>query len=565
MEGDSSLHQWLQAKSDLLRKTQWLILWRLVFSSFMLLLTIFFHEKKDFPGAFPPGPLYFLIALQFCFSLVYILALLRLQAVKPIAVAQLLIDGLIVSGVVLVTGGLESLWFYLYFFVILTSGILFYRRGGALMAAYLSLLYGLLLLFQYQGILAEYLPGYEGLSSYRWGTFVYRYGMATAGFFLVGYLGSFFPEQSYRQRIELVAQRKNIDRLAEFNHLILHHLDMGLITLDSGEHILSINPAGEAILGQDTSRLKAQPVLEILPGLQHIPGWPNLLQGERFEVDYQHPDGQTLYLGFSLTYPREGQSTGLEKIITFKDLTQIHEMEDHLRQMDRLAMMGQMAAGIVHEIKNPLASISGSIQMIREELKEDGPGDRLINLVSREVEKLDALLNDFITFARPSQTSEKGVDLDEVIPGTIEMIQKNKGVAGTIQWELNLEPNLVLKIPPNELSQILWNLLTNALQAVSEGGHIRLVGRRLKEGRFRDGVEIRIRDDGPGITEDQGKRIFEPFFTTKEKGLGLGLSIVQKLVSQHQGIIKVSSPVEGGTEFILIFPPGQEKALTLSE
>jgi two-component system sensor histidine kinase PilS (NtrC family) len=295
-------------------------------------------------------------------------------------------------------------------------------------------------------------------------------------------------------------------------------------------------------------------VQEILPGLQHIPGWPNLTQGERSEVEYQHPDGQTLYLGFSVTYLREGQSTGLEKIITFKDLTQIHEMEDHLRQMDRLAMMGQMAAGIVHEIKNPLASISGSIQMIREELKEDGPGDRLINLVSREVEKLDALLHDFITFARPSQPSEKGVELDEVIPGTIELIQKNKGVSGTIHWELNLEPNLVLKMPSNELSQILWNLLTNALQAVPEGGHIRLTGRRIREGRFREGVEIRVGDDGPGIPEAQWKRIFEPFFTTKEKGLGLGLSIVQKLVSQHQGIIKVNSPVEGGTEFILIFP-----------
>ena len=531
----------------------------------MLLLTVFFQEKKELPGPFPSGPLYFLIALQFCFSLVYILALLRLQAVRPIAIAQLLIDGLIVSGLVLVTGGLESFWFYLYFLVILASGILFYRRGGALMAGYLSFLYGLLLLLQYQGILADYLVWYKGFSSYRWGNFSYQWGMATAGFFLAGYLGSFFPEQSYRQRTELIAQRKNIDQLAEFNQLIIHHLDMGLITLDSGEHILSVNPAGEVILGQATSRLKSRPVREILPGLQHIPGWPKLTQGERFEVDYQHPDGQTLYLGFSVTYLREGQSTGLEKIITFKDLTQIHEMEDHLRQMDRLAMMGQMAAGIVHEIKNPLASISGSIQMIREELKEDGPGDRLINLVSREVEKLDTLLHDFITFARPSQPSEKGVDLGEVIPGTIELIQKNKGVAGTIQWELDLEPNLVLKMPPNELSQILWNLLTNALQAVPEGGHIRLSGRRLREGRFRDGVEIRIGDDGPGIPEAQLKRIFEPFFTTKEKGLGLGLSIVQKLVSQHQGIIKVNSPGEGGTEFILIFPHPREKALTSAE
>jgi two-component system sensor histidine kinase PilS (NtrC family) len=561
----SALNHWLQTKSELLRKTQWLILWRLVFSSFMLLLTVFFQGRKELPGPFPSGPVYSLLALQFCFSLVYILALLRLQAVRPIAIAQLLIDGLIVSGLVLVTGGLESFWFYLYFLVILASGILFYRRGGALMAGYLSLLYGLLLLLQYRGILADYLVWYEGFSSYRWGNFSYQWGMATAGFFLAGYLGSFFPEQSYRQRTELIAQRKNIDQLAEFNQLIIHHLDMGLITLDSGEHILSINPAGEAILGQATSRLRSRPVQEILPGLQHIPGWPNLTQGERSEVEYQHPDGQTLYLGFSVTYLREGQSTGLEKIITFKDLTQIHEMEDHLRQMDRLAMMGQMAAGIVHEIKNPLASISGSIQMIREELKEDGPGDRLINLVSREVEKLDALLHDFITFARPSQPSEKGVDLDEVIPGTIELIQKNKGVSGTIHWELNLEPNLVLKMPSNELSQILWNLLTNALQAVPEGGHIRLTGRLIKEGRFREGVEIRIGDDGPGIPEAQWKRIFDPFFTTKEKGLGLGLSIVQKLVSQHQGIIKVNSPVKGGTEFILIFPHAQEKALTSAD
>jgi two-component system sensor histidine kinase PilS (NtrC family) len=565
MEEDSSLNQWFQAKPELLRKTQWLILWRLVFSAFILLLTVLFQEKRELPGPFPYGPLYFLIALQFCFSLVYILALFRLQVVRTIAIGQLLIDGLIVSGLVLVTGGLESFWFYLYFLIILASGILFYRRGGALMAGYLSFLYGLMLLLQYQGILADYLVWYKSFSSYRWGNFSYQWGMATAGFFLAGYLGSFFSEQSYRQRTELIAQRINIDELAEINQLIIHHLDMGLITLDSGEHILSVNPAGEAILGQATSRLKSRPVREILPGLQHIPGWPKLAQGERFEVDYQHPDGQTLYLGFSVTYLREGQPIGLEKIITFKDLTQIHEMEDHLRQMDRLAMMGQMAAGIVHEIKNPLASISGSIQMIREELKEDGPGDRLINLVSREVEKLDTLLHDFITFARPSQPSEKGVDLGEVIPGTIELIQKNKGLAGTIQWELNLEPNLVLKMPPNELSQILWNLLTNALHSVPERGHIWLSGRRLKEGRFRDGVEIRIRDDGPGIPEAQLKRIFEPFFTTKEKGLGLGLSIVQKLVSQHQGIIKVNSSGENGTEFILIFPLPLEKALTAAD
>jgi two-component system, NtrC family, sensor histidine kinase PilS len=564
LEDDSSSAQWFQGKSELLRKTQWLILCRLVFSSFLLLLTVIL-EEKGLPGAFPSGPLYVLIALQFCFSLGYILALIRFQVLRAIAVWQLLTDGLIVSGLVLVTGGLESFWFYLYFLVILSSGILFYRRGGSLMATYLSVLYGLLLLLQHQGVLAGYLPWYENGVSYPWETYGYQWGMATAAFFLAGYLGSFFPEQSFRQRSQLIAQSKNIDQLADLNQQIIHHLDMGLITLDSRGHILSINPAGEAILGQETSRIKFRPVQEILPGLQQIPGWPDLAQGERFDVDCRHPDGQTLYLGFSVTYLREGQTSGLEKIITFKDLTQIREMEDHLRQMDRLAMMGQMAAGIVHEIKNPLASISGSIQMIRDELKEDGPGDRLVNLVSREVDKLDTLLHDFLTFARPSQQSDNRVDVSEIISGTVELIQKNKDRSGTIHWELDLEANLILRMPAGELSQILWNLLTNALQAAPEKGRIRLTVRRLAEGRFQDGVEIRIWDDGPTIPEDQMKRIFEPFFTTKEKGLGLGLSIVQKLVSQHQGIIKAQSPPQGGTEFILIFPPPREKALTAVE
>ena len=161
-----------------------------------------------------------------------------------------------VSGLVLVTGGLESFWFYLYFLVILASGILFYRRGGILMAGYLSVFYGLLLLLQYQGLLAGYLPWYENGAAYPWETYGYQWGMATAAFFLAGYLGSFFPEQSFRQRRPIDRPAKEYRSIGGFNQQIIHHLDMGLITLDSRGHILSINPAGEEILGQDTSRIE---------------------------------------------------------------------------------------------------------------------------------------------------------------------------------------------------------------------------------------------------------------------------------------------------------------------
>ncbi|MCU0580397.1 MAG: ATP-binding protein, partial [Desulfobacterota bacterium] len=218
------------------------------------------------------------------------------------------------------------------------------------------------------------------------------------------------------------------------------------------------------------------------------------------------------------------------------------------------AIMGQMAAGIVHEVKNPLASISGSIQMLREELKEDGSGDRLLNLISREVDKLDTLLHDFLTFARPSQQAEQRVDLADLIPGTLELIRKTKGVSPGIRWEIDLERGLYLRIPPGEFSQILWNILINAVQAVPQEGLIRVGGRRLTEGRFAGGLEVQVEDNGPGIPTENLEKIFTPFFTTKEKGVGLGLSIVQKIVAQNGGLLRVRNRAEGGAQVVLVFP-----------
>ncbi len=229
-------------------------------------------------------------------------------------------------------------------------------------------------------------------------------------------------------------------------------------------------------------------------------------------------------------------------------------MEDQIRQMDRQAIMGQMAAGIVHEVKNPLASISGSIQMLREELREDGSGDRLLNLISREVDKLDTLLHDFLTFARPSQQAEQRIDLGDPIPGTLELIRKTKGVPPGIRWEIELERGLHLRIPPGEFSEILWNILINAVQAVPPEGLIRVAGRRLSAGRFAGGIEVGIEDNGPGIPPENLEKIFTPFFTTKEKGVGLGLSIVQKIMAQNSGLLRVQNRNGGGAQVLLVFP-----------
>ena len=558
-----SLRDRFSVEPDLRRRTQWLILWRLVFTSSLLLLTAILGTKEGGPPLFPLRPVYGLIAVQFFCSLLYILANLRWKSVKPLAVVQLAVDGLLASGLVLVTGGVGSFLIYIYFFIIGSAGIFFYRSGGLLAAAYLGTLYGVVLFLQYR----EAWPGPEAWSwapsSYPWGFYVYQWGLAVAGFFFVGFLGSWLPEQFSRQRHQLVQQQKDIDQLEEVNRLIIHNLDMGLITLNDRRQILTINPAGKKILGREEAALHLLTVDAVLPEMGSLSGWPELSPGQRFEVPVPASAGGTLYLGFSVSTLVDGPNSDRGRIVTFKDLTQIHEMEEHLRQMDRLAMMGQMAAGIVHEVKNPLASISGSIQMLREELREDGSGDRLVNLISREVEKLDILLNDFLTFARPSQQAEQLVDLGDLIPGTIELIRKNKGVPGSIRWEIELEPDLHLRVPPSEFSQILWNLLTNAVQAIPESGLVRIEGRRLEEGKYAGGIEIRVEDNGPGIPAENFKKIFTPFFTTKDKGIGLGLSIVQKIVSQNGGLIRIQNRPAGGTEVLLLFPDPEKRALTV--
>jgi two-component system sensor histidine kinase PilS (NtrC family) len=252
------------------------------------------------------------------------------------------------------------------------------------------------------------------------------------------------------------------------------------------------------------------------------------------------------------------RSQGVGAILSFKDITQIKAMEERFRQVDRLALMGQMVAGFAHEVRNPLASISGSIQVLTDEIKGSESGERLLKIISREVNKLDTLLADFLTFARPAQTPVASFDLIELIHDTITLIKKNKKFPASIQWEVAVEPPLHLKIAKGEFSQVLWNLLINALQAVPDDGLIRIGARKQDTDPYRGWVEITVRDNGPGIPPNELAKVFEPFFTTKEKGTGLGLSVVQKIVSDHGGLIRVESPPGKGAEFILLFPGIEE-------
>ena len=192
-------------------------------------------------------------------------------------------------------------------------------------------------------------------------------------------------------------------------------------------------------------------------------------------------------------------------------------MEDHLRKVDRLAVMGTMAAGIAHEIRNPLASISGSIQVLKDDIQEK-TRDRLLKIVSREVIKLDSLVNDFLAFAKPVQEIEFPLDISGLISGTLELVKKNKEVPQTLTWNEDVEPHLLVDISAGELSQILWNLLMNACQAVPSDGGISVGARHCQGDSQEDWIEVKVQDTGPGSRNKIRRKFLNLFSPLKIAG-----------------------------------------------
>ena len=245
------------------------------------------------------------------------------------------------------------------------------------------------------------------------------------------------------------------------------------------------------------------------------------------------------------------------------------EMEEQVRRADRLAAIGRIAAGMAHEIRNPLASISGSIQLLKEELSPDGPYQKLMDIVLSETDRLDRIITDFLTYARPAPPHLQPCNINNLLKETIALIMNSPYYLPQIAIELSLDKKETeILIDPNQIRQVFWNLSINALQAMPSGGSLRLSTRWLEK-PWKDTdkkwhknlnlplAEIIIADTGIGIPSQDKPRIFEPFFTTKDNGSGLGLAIVYRIIEEHRGYIEVDSKEGEGTSFHIWLPSQQ--------
>ncbi len=492
----------------------------------------------------------------------------RIRRPRNFAGIQIAVDVAIVTALVHFSGGRESIFSVLYMFIAV-YGALFFPGLGALRAATLCALAYAAVLWGGNLPSAQLLGGAPPVAS---SMLVAIWGVHVGALFLSGALASVLSR-------ELQRSASDLQRLQDLHERTVDSLLSGLLTTDSDFRITSFNPEAERITGASSESVLGMNLDVVIPGAGEL--ICSLRQdGERphpvprSRLSYRNRADQELFLGVagSILRDEEGQPVG--NVVIFQDVTEIVEMERELRRSERLAAVGEMAAKMAHEIRNPLAAISGSIQVLQRDLWPEESGDPepacLMDIVVRETDRLNDLIADFLHYARPRPLRIEAVPLAAMVEELFKMLETLRPEDVSVEFTASQE--FVVAADEDQLRQVLWNLCLNAFQAMPQGGRLvvstQSVPAPATQGPSRPGrsdagagggtdspwVEIAVCDTGVGIDAEAQEQIFDPFYTTKPKGTGLGLATVHRIVEAHGGVLRVESESGKGTLVGVAFP-----------
>jgi two-component system sensor histidine kinase PilS (NtrC family) len=331
------------------------------------------------------------------------------------------------------------------------------------------------------------------------------------------------------------------------------------LTINLNGQIKSFNRAAAEITGLSLRDVENRIIADVFPDCPSLTGDRNntgyrSIAKTRFEMVFQTGEGKPLILGGSVSPLRDPRGVTIGNIIVFQDLTGINEMKESLERSRRLAFIGEMAAGLAHEIRNPLASISGSIQMLKGDLSHNETNARLMQIILRGKDQLENFLKDFLLMARPAPGVREQLDVRETIRDVMESLRcvDDWNESLNVVTRMGDDP-LYIEANKTEIRQVIWNVILNAVQAMPERGMLKIDAHPFRV-KGRAGVEIQIGDTGCGIREESLKKIFEPFYTTRDRGTGLGLAIVSRIMDGYGGSIRMQSQPEKGTVCTVWFP-----------
>lgn len=458
---------------------------------------------------------------------------------------QFFFDVLLVTWLVWITGTSGSPYAALYIGVISAAGLFLGPRDTMITSI------GSVLAFNAVGL---YAISRGGMGAEAIADTIQSVGLSDISFLVVGLLAAKLAQRQTSD-VQLAAAARSLADLRALHERIVESIRSGVITTDLQGRIYTFNAAAEEITGYKPTEVRGHDASMFFGDMsRQIADSMNAAAtgkvSPRFQADCLTPNGLALRLGFTIAplFAEAGETSGM--VISFQDLTDIRALEETSRRQDRMAAVGRMAASIAHEIRNPLAAMRGSIQMLRAEMDGDTEQAQLMEIILRESDRLNKIVADYLNYARPRPAELKNVDVSGLVADTFKLLRNSDEIIDghVLEEDLPDRPAIVSG-DPEQLKQVCWNIARNALKAMPEGGAFRVSLHEVDGNRLR----LTFADDGCGMTPEQVEHLFEPF-TSTTGGTGLGLSIVYQIIRDHSGTINVRSREGEGTTITVELP-----------
>ena len=481
--------------------------------------------------------------------------------IRKFGFIQSLLDTLFCALLVYLSGGSQSVFTSIYFFPIITYGLLLPIKGGLIAAAASTLLYGTILVFENSHYMPEYLLYFKSVGTQGLEASVNQFAVKGLTFFLAAVVSSLVGSRLKTTAEALTSTKQDLDRLSQLYKEIFDNITTGIITVNEEGIITSANNATVSITGMPLADVIGKKFFSLFPLIDLTNPSP------RNACDFERSDNQKIRIGYAhtaLKHPsRAGEaiSSGSEDttIITLKDISEIERLEAQIRQAEKLAAIGMMSAGIAHDFRNPLTAISGSAQILAQEYSSGDPSQQqnyeLTKIILRESERLIKTIADFLKFARPDTVDREWFQLAPCLQEILEVCKADPKWPATCSVHITMDPRFSIWADEQQLFTVINHLIQNG-RAFCEPGNeqIRITAENRIGPEDAEMSYISVCDNGPGIDPVQSRQIFEPFFTTRTDGTGLGLAIVRQIVDSHNGHIVADNDETGGARFSVYLP-----------
>jgi two-component system sensor histidine kinase PilS (NtrC family) len=466
-----------------------------------------------------------------------------------------LLDSVLVTAVVAATGGPSSIYTFLYVLSVTGASVLLSRPRTLAVAAVASLLYTGLVWSRTVFPITVLLEPPQETTALE----VLTIFLNSATFLAVAIVAGGLAERYRATRRELESHRKDLRDLQAFKEVVLRSVGAGLLVVDDAHTVTALNRAAEALLGRSAAEAIGRPwsdlfgegipLAEVERTVVEQPG-----ATPRHEASVARADGALvpIRVTFSVLQAGDGRRLGLVAVV--EDLSEVREMERRMRQADRLAALGRLAANIAHEIRNPLASMSGAVEVLAGDLATGKERERLTQIVARESARLDRIIGNFLDYARPAPLVLGTVNVAEIAEDVLTLLQ-HRDLPPGLKIIREFPPSLPWRLDAHQFRQALWNLCLNGVEAMPAGGELRVSAEVRPEG-----LRVAVSDTGEGIGPGELPHVLEPFYSAKPGGSGLGLALVHRAVEDHGGQIDIRSTPGLGTTVVLTLPPGPPDA-----